>query len=183
MTNPLESLVLNRLSLKAVGNLAAGTGGITATITSPTGQVVNIVNGVVTNVSGNGVGASGPINLDYFANLTAQIDGALGCQQLQGIVDDAFSALQDQVDDVTAQITALAPILALLEAPANPAAVITWIGNFITGFLTPYVIPYTTLAAQITGLTAQIAALTTAITNASENIPGCEIIIPPITGL
>jgi hypothetical protein len=177
------ALLLNKFNAKFTGNLAAGTGGITASFTSPTGQVVNAVNGVITNVCGNGVGASSPVNADYFSNLESVIGVATVCAELQAQVDDIFSALQDQVNDVNAQITAILPILALLSPPDNPIAAVTWIGNFITGFLTPYVIPYTTLATQLTELTSQIASLTSAINDAAANIPGCSIVIPSITGL
>jgi hypothetical protein len=183
MTSPVETLVLTRLVLSSKGNLAAGSGGITSSFTSPTGQVVNVVNGVITNVCGNGAGAANPTNPDYFANLTASIGTATTCNELQGQVDNIFSAIQDQVDDVNAQLAALLPILALLSAPGDPTAVITWIGNFITGFLTPYVIPYTTFATQLTQLTTAVAALTSAITTAAGKIPGCSIVIPPITGI
>lgn len=174
---------MKRLTATALGNLAAGSGGVTATVTTPTGQVVNIVNGIITSVAGNGIGSS-PINPDYFSNLESSIGTAALCSDLQAQVDGIFSAIQDQVTAVNAQLAALAPILALLSAPsASPAAIVTWITSFITDFLTPYVIPYTTLATQLTELASQISSLTTAINNAAAKIPGCEIVIPSITGI
>ena len=177
------SLSVSRLVATAQGNLAAGTGGITSSIATSTGQVVNFANGVLTNVSGNGVGISSPINADYFSNLEASIGTAKVCAELQAQVDTIFSMIQSQVNDVKAQLAALFPILALLSAPTNPTEVITWIENFITGFLTPYVIPYTTFTAQLVALTAQIASLTSAIEAAEAGILGCSIVIPPITGI
>ena len=189
---PVESFVIGRLNATAKGNLAALSGAITSTITSPTGQVMNFVNGVLVNTCGNGVGSTSPVNPDYFSNITAQIEkiGDLGaaevagaCAALQEQVDNTFSGLQAQINDLNAQLAALAPILALLSAPGNPTAVITWITNFIEGFLTPYVIPYTTMAAQLISLGSQITSLTSAVESAEAKIPGCSIIIPTITGL
>jgi hypothetical protein len=121
-------------------------------------------------------------NVAYFASLTNRINAALSCAELQSIVDNEFPSIQGVKDSITAQIALIAPILALLTAPAaNPTAIVTWLSTFITSFLTPYVVPYTTMAAQQTALLAQIAAIEAAVTSAQAKFPSCTFPLPPIT--
>jgi hypothetical protein len=126
---------------------------------------------------------SSPINDAYFAAQEAQIAEIKVCSELQTQVNMIFASLQANLTAINAQLALLQPILALLEAPENPGAVITWISNFITNFLTPYVVPYTTLTTQLTELSTKIEELITSIENAAAEIEGCTITIPPLTGL
>lgn len=123
----------------------------------------------------------------YFSNIIAQIN-ALGssnyseASELQSLINQVFGDLSVLQSTMTSQLAVLEPLLALVSAPANPAEVITWIGNFITGFLTPYIIPYTTLTSQLGILTSEVASLTSAI-EAVASGKGWSITIPAVTNV
>lgn len=123
-----------------------------------------------------------PTNTEYFTKLTDQISGCTVCSDLQDQVNAAMATLQAYKSSITAQIELLGPILALLEVPTDPIAVVTWVGKFISGFLTPYVVPYTTYVTQLTDLVSQVEGLASAITEAAGKIKGgCSITVPPLT--
>lgn len=121
-----------------------------------------------------------PINDSYFAAQQAQFSAATSCTELQAQVAATFASLQATKNAINAQLALLQPILALLEAPENPTAVITWVSNFITSFLTPYVVPYTTLTTQLSELAIQVEGLITSIENAAAKIEGCIVSIPTL---
>lgn len=169
-------------SLTADGNVSAGTGA-TGTICSPTGQVVTIERGAVTNISGGSVSrrASLPFNPEPFERLVAQLNAVTTCDELQALADQALQSANTLLAGVGAQLAALKPLMALLSAPgANPAQIVTWITDFISAFLQPYLQPMLVLPAQIAGITSAIANLQSAITAAADRIGSCSIELPPI---
>ena len=120
-------------------------------------------------------------NTTYFTNLTAGINAAGSCAQLQSLVTEAFGSLGALKSAVNTELAAVEGVAALLTAPsANPTAIVTWITSFITAYLTPMIVPATTYAAQLTAIASQITALTTAITTAQAKFPSCSISIPSI---
>lgn len=118
------------------------------------------------------------LNTQVFASLTARINAAQTCAELQAATTEALDSLIAIKAAITAQIALLAPILALLTAPTNPTALITWVGNFITSFLTPYVVPHATYLIQLTDMAAQVTSLVSAITAKEAAFAGCTITIP-----
>lgn len=123
---------------------------------------------------------SSVINEAYFAAQRAEVAECAVCVELQAKVDRLFASIKAGLDAAESQVALLTPILALLAAPANPTAAVTWITNFISSFLTPYVVPLTTYTAQLAALTTQVADLTSAVNTAKDKIPGCNITIPPL---
>jgi hypothetical protein len=121
------------------------------------------------------------IDTAYFDSLTAQINAINVCSELQAVVNEAFSTLQNEKNAIEAQIEALLPALALLELPTDLGSVISWIGNLVTGLINPIVLPYTNYAAQLIAQAEAIANLVTAIENAASRIESCSITVPPIT--
>ena len=119
------------------------------------------------------------VNLSYFTNLTASINGASSCAELQALVTQAFSSLAAQEAAIKAELAALQPILALLSPPTL-GSIITWVTSFISLVLTPMIKPTITYAAQLTALAAQISALIAAISAAQAKFPSCSISIPPM---
>ena len=121
---------------------------------------------------------SAPLNTAYFTNLTAQINAASSCAELQALATVAVDSLNDLTASISAQTDILQPVLALLTPPTNPTAVITWVENFITDYLTPQLVSYTNYVAQLSAVAIEAAALITAIENAAANIGSCSITIP-----
>ena len=121
------------------------------------------------------------IDTAYFNSLTAQINAINVCSELQAVVNEAFSTLQNEKNAIEAQIEALLPALALLELPTDLGSVISWIGNLVTSVINPLVLPYTNYATQLVQQAEAVANLITAIENAAARIKSCSITIPPIT--
>lgn len=121
------------------------------------------------------------LNAAFFASLTAQAQNIETCAELQALATTAMASIQAEKNAIEAQITALAPILALLTAPTSPTAAVTWIANFITGVLTPQYKPYLNYATQLTDLAASIASFTSAIESAAALIPSCTVTVPPLS--
>lgn len=124
---------------------------------------------------------SSPSNPDFFQSLTARINAVDTCAELQSLVASAFASLQAEQSAITAQLAALQPIINLIEHPgASPAALASWIGNFIDGFLKPYVGPTLTYVQVIEKRIAEIAALTEAIEAAAARITSCAVSVPAL---
>jgi hypothetical protein len=122
-----------------------------------------------------------PINLEYFQGLEKSIQGCASCEQLQQLTTETFSSLTATLTTMQAQLTALQPLLALLSAPgANPAALATWITDFITGVLTPQLKPVLNLPIQIAAITSQMSSLASAINAKAAEFESCTIPIPTI---
>ena|ERR1700739_599951 len=118
-------------------------------------------------------------NTQYFTNLTNSVNSAGSCSELQALVNEAFVSINALESGINAQISALAPMLALLTPPsANLGAIVTYLTSFIDNFLTPALKPTINLPTQLTELTAEIASLTAAINTASAKFPSCSITIP-----
>jgi hypothetical protein len=122
-----------------------------------------------------------PLNASYFAALTAQINAASSCAELQAITNTLIAGLNAYLSTITSQTATLAPILALLTPPDNPTAVITWVEDYISLYLTPMLAPYATYVTQLAELTIQIATLTAAIESAEARFNACTITIPAVT--
>jgi trimeric autotransporter adhesin len=122
-----------------------------------------------------------PLNASYFAALTAQINAASSCAELQAITNTLIAGLNAYLATITSQTATLAPVLALLTPPDNPTAVITWVEDYISLYLTPMLAPYATYITQLAELAIQIASLTAAIESAEARFSACTITIPAVT--
>lgn len=117
-----------------------------------------------------------PVNTAYFAALTAQVNAASSCAELQVVAASALGSANTALASCSAQLATITPMLALLAVPAaNPTAIVTWISSLISEYLTPQLIPATTLALQVTEMTAAIVTLTAAIESAASKFPGCTV--------
>jgi hypothetical protein len=124
---------------------------------------------------------TGPINLAQFTHMTAAINGARSCAELEALVIQAFGSLGAVKSAITSELAAVEPILALLTPPgANLSEIVTYIEKLITAFITPLAKPAVTYASQITALTVQIAALTAAISSAQAKFHSCSITVPSL---
>jgi hypothetical protein len=81
-----------------------------------------------------------------------------------------MSSLGGVQSAISTQLSSLAPLLQLLQAPTNPFAVVTWVSNFIQYSLTPQLIPYTNYAIKLGQLSSQISSLTSAITSKAAQL-------------
>jgi hypothetical protein len=121
-----------------------------------------------------------PINSGYFTAVTAEINAATSCVQLQAIVTAKLDSILAAEASATAQLAAITAMFAgLLTVPAaNPTAIVTWITSLINQYLAPQFVPATTLAAQLSALTTEIATLTSAINSKASQFTSCTITIP-----
>lgn len=119
-----------------------------------------------------------PLNTAYFTNLTAQINAASSCAEIQALATIAVDSLNDLTASITAQAAVIAPELALLTVPTNPTAVVAWVSNFITDYLTPQLASYTAYVAQLSALAIEAPAIIAAISAAAASIGSCSITIP-----
>lgn len=124
---------------------------------------------------------AGPINLEYFEGLKKSIEGCASCEQLQEVTAQTFASVTATMDSMTAQLAQLQPLLALLEPPsANPAQIVTWITDFISGYLTPQLKPVISLPIQFAAITAQMAELPAIIAAKAAQFESCSVPIPPL---
>lgn len=124
---------------------------------------------------------AGPINIEYFQGLQKSIEGCASCDQLQEVTAEAFASVTSTLDDMTAQLAVLEPLLALLEPPtANPAQIVTWITSLITDYLTPQLKPVINLPIQFAAITAQMAELPAIIAAKAAQFDSCSVPIPPL---
>ena len=121
---------------------------------------------------------SGLINNQYYDSIIEKINNCTTCEDLQEATAGALSVIQAEQKAIQDQLTALAPILALLDPPTSPSSVITWVTDFITSYLTPMVKPSLNYSLQLAQIAQKTAELTSAINSASERIGSCEISIP-----
>ena len=106
-----------------------------------------------------------PVNAAFFTASIDAVNGAASCAQLSEVAVDAVTSLTAELAVVTAQLTALAP---LVSPPTDLPSVLAWISNFIT----PIARTETTCTTQVTELTAKLAALTAAVA-ARQSALGC----------
>lgn len=119
------------------------------------------------------------VNTDYFTNIINSIDGTQTCAELQGFVNTAMASINTVKANIESELAELLPVLAITTPPgANPAAIVTWITDFISTTVTPLIKPTTTYAAQLTETLAQIDNVVTAINAAADRITSCTITIP-----
>lgn len=122
-----------------------------------------------------------PFNPETFRLLAEQIENAAGCAELQALIEEAMGSAQAVLDGIGAQMAALGPIVALLQAPTtDPSKIVTWIKDFITAYLRPYVQPMLVLPLQLAALVDAIAQLEAAIASASGRLSSCTLSVPSL---
>ena len=121
---------------------------------------------------------AGPVNPSYYADMTARVNAAQNCAELQAITTEICTSLNAGQAATTAQLANLAPIAALLAAPSSPSDVVTWITGFIEHVLTPLYAPAAAYAVQNTATAANKATLDAAITAKAATFDTCTVTIP-----
>lgn len=117
------------------------------------------------------------INNAFFDSAINRINAIGSCGDLQIAVPDIMGPINEQKQAVLDQIASLAPMLALLNPPTSPTAVVTWAQNFITQFLTPALKPSITYNLELALLIGKISELTDAISAAADRFPNCTVTI------
>lgn len=119
-----------------------------------------------------------PVNADYFAQLTAQIDaigGPSACAELQALVQTAMADIEAQLAAIRSQIAALLPVITIPDA--NPGAIVSW----ITSFVAPYAKAMATFEAQLAQTLSEVAALQSAIERAAGRLLCVSVTIPSVS--
>jgi hypothetical protein len=120
-----------------------------------------------------------PLDTSWFDSVIGQINSVTTATQLQRLVDEVYGDIALVNSTIESQLAYIEPLLALVTAPTDPAEVITWITNFISGFLEPLVAPYTKYATQAAALEAQVISMTAEI-EAQATRNNWTIAIPPV---
>ena len=167
-------------NLHVDGNITSTTGGATGSITTATGQIITIQNGIVTNICPETPSSTDYINNSYFQSIIDDINSCTSCDQLQKAATDYIESLVNQQTAIEEQQASLAPALALLTAPTTPTAVITWITNYINDYLAPQLQPSVNYQTQLSETYAQTIELLSAIANAASKFTSCNIDLPPV---
>ena len=122
------------------------------------------------------------LNDGYFANMQDALHATGNPVQFQQLINDIFADLSLLISTITSQIEALGPIAALLQAPTDLAAVISWINDLINSVLGPYIIAYAKLVAQVAAITQMVADIQATIESIKDlKFPDIDIEIPSIT--
>lgn len=152
--------------------------------TTPTGQIVTLQNGVITNIFSannplpgvpNGPPASTVYNPAFLNNIINQIDGIAAdidainpCAALQALVNEVMAQIQAEINSIESQIAALN---ILVTIPTTLGQVIGWITNFIS----PYIQAIVAFIQQLEQMVQAIEALIAAIEAAASRITNCQI--------
>jgi len=119
------------------------------------------------------------INANYFNNIETQIGVVVSAAELQALTNRVMAELSLLESTLTSQLSFLAPINALLTAPAaNLGAIVAWITNMIVVLEEMYK-PYVNIVAELAALPAIIAALVAAIEAAALRL-NVTITIPSV---
>lgn len=118
------------------------------------------------------------LNTSYFTALTKRAKSINTCSELQDLVSDALASIKAQEEAIQAQLATVTPMLALLNIPTSPNAVVGWVGNYINTMLVPQLKPAISYALQVPELALQVAELTSALKAAAASIPSCSVDIP-----
>lgn len=94
----------------------------------------------------------------------AQIDNAVSCQELQLIIEQSKTMIEQLIAQAIAKQAALAPLM--IPPGATPVSIVTW----ITTFITVYVVPDTLIAEQQIALAQALAQLTSAAATRAQHL-------------
>ncbi len=126
------------------------------------------------------------VNTEHLDSLIDRVNAATDAADLQKVSKEATDMITAQSAAIGQQLTALAPMLQLLEVPKSPVEVVTWAKKFIDSYLGPVLKPYTTYPAQLAILSAKGAQLTSAVSSAASRleaaveVPSIDISIPDL---
>jgi len=121
---------------------------------------------------------SGVINLDQYEKMSDRIDSVQSCADLQKIGTQILESLYAENAAIQVQLDKLAPIAALLEAPASIDDVVDWITGLITGVLQPLYAPALTYPTQLAARAAAITDLINKINDKANQFQSCNITLP-----
>jgi hypothetical protein len=162
-------------NLEALRNIVMGNG-VTGSFSTPTGQIVNLQQGLGLTVYPQGLETL--INTEYFDAEVDQVNAILEGPRLQTFVTGRINAWIAQQTAMLEQLSILGPMFALVSVPTNPSEVVTWITNYVSDILGPLLVPYNNYIAQVGALDAQVLALVAAMENRSVEL-NYPIIVPP----
>jgi hypothetical protein len=118
------------------------------------------------------------INLDQYEKLGDDIDKVGSCAELQATAQRILTSLYAENSAIQEQLDTLAPIAALLEAPASIDDVVDWITGLITGVLEPLYAPALAYPTQIAARTVAITDLITKINDKANQFQSCSLTLP-----
>lgn len=118
------------------------------------------------------------INTSQYDSMTKRVESVTSCEQLNSVGTEILDSLKAETDAITDQLDKVAPLIALLTAPTDPAEVIEWIKGLIDNLITPLAKPAITLPLQITARTAAITELVNAINKKASEFQECTLTLP-----
>lgn len=123
------------------------------------------------------------LNISHFNSVKKRVDGVGSCDDLQALINEVMATVQAEANAITAQMAALAPILALLSInPTDLKSVVKFLQGLITAILLPLVKPYLNYVIQVPAMGLQITALLAEFQAAIDRIKSlgidCNVSIP-----
>lgn len=120
------------------------------------------------------------VNTAFFDSLVDKINGIDNPVHLDRLAVHLPATLQAQKDHLAAELTKLAPFLALATLPSpTPTAIVSWLTDLVTAQVAPQIAAYAELTADVAVLPVEIARVVTALENAKSRL-GSSVTIPPI---
>ncbi len=154
--------------------IVTSAGAPSTVITTSTGDVLHVQDGVVS------VAAGASINPAWFAAALARMQAAESCAELQEHVTQAFGSISQLQGQMSAQLAALQPFLALVKPPTDLPSLLTWVENLITALVGPQAAAFTQLVSQEAALASRIASFTSSVQAIEHE---CSVTLPPLPGV
>lgn len=116
------------------------------------------------------------VDLEYFRNVKAAIDGVDTCADLQALAAEVRQAIADAQAGIAAELAKIQPMLALLELPgANLGQIVTYLKKLADNLITPIIKPYTLYAQQLAAILVELGEIASAIDAAANRIGNCKV--------
>ena len=116
------------------------------------------------------------INMDYINSLKEQVENCESCDELQQASEAVLATLNAQLSAITDQIAALEPMLAILDLPTDPMAILGWASNLIDTLVKPMIAPIAEYQLQLVELSTSITDMIATIQAQSVKFPSCSVV-------
>jgi len=118
------------------------------------------------------------VNTSQYDSMKKRVESVTSCEQLNSVGTEILDSLKAETDAITEQLEKSMPLLALLDPPTSPTAVIEWIQGLIDSLITPLAKPAITYQAQIPIRAAAIADLVSTINKKASEFQECTLTLP-----
>jgi len=118
------------------------------------------------------------VNTSQYDSMKKRVESVTSCEQLNSVGTEILDSLKAETDAITEQLEKSMPLLALLDPPTSPTAVIDWIKGLIDNLIAPLAKPAITYPTQIAARAVAVADLIAAINKKASEFQECSITLP-----